>query len=223
MSLTKLNKNTAQNPGSTSDYLIVHANLFNPLVDVVNGLQDGTQNASVNDLTVADDATVGGDLAVTGNTALTGALTVTGAITPSAGIKISATVTQFTADVAVSSANLLAMYTTPVDVVAAPGAGFALDFVGAVLICDDATDYANGGVITINYGSGGAAVSTNLAATFLTGNGDKVWNLQKLNAAGGYTMPVNTSLAITNATAPFITGTGVCRLKITYNVVATGL
>ena len=144
-------------------------------------------------------------------------------LTASAGIKVSATVTQYTADVALTSANLLAMNATPVDVVAAPGAGFALDFVGAVLICDDATDYANGGAITINYGSGGAAVSTSLASTFLTANADKVWNLQKLNAANGYTMPVNTSLAITNATAPFITGTGVCRLKITYNVITTGL
>lgn len=75
MSLTKLNNITAKNSGSPSDYLIVHANLFNPVVDVVNGLQDGTQSASVNDLTVADDASVSGDLAIAGTSTFTGVAT----------------------------------------------------------------------------------------------------------------------------------------------------
>lgn len=206
-------------PKSPENGLFVQAQEFNEAAAIIDNLTGNGTAQAVTATTLAVSSTA----AVTGAATFASTVGVTGLLTVSAGIKISATVTQFTADVAVSSANLLAMYTTPVDVVTAPGAGFALDFVGAVLICDDATDYANGGVITINYGSGGAAVSTNLAATFLTGNGDKVWNLQKLNAAGGYTMPVNTSLAITNATAPFITGTGVCRLKITYNVIETGL
>lgn len=109
MSLTKLTNTTAKNAGSPSDYLIVHANLFNPVVDVVNGLQDGTQSASVNDLTVADDATVGGDLSVTGTSAFTGAATFSAANTykaltgqtalaggAQAGTAISAEYTNFT-------------------------------------------------------------------------------------------------------------------------------
>lgn len=135
-----------------------------------------------------------------------------------------ARVVEKTIEVLLTSANLLAMHATPVTVVASPGTGYALNFHRAVLIYDStATQYAGGGVITINYGSGGAACSSNLAATFLTEAGDKVWNLEKLNGAGGFTMPVNTPLVITNASAPFITGTGVCRLQITYSVHATGL
>lgn len=129
-----------------------------------------------------------------------------------------------TVEVLLSSANLQAMYTTPVSLVAAPGAGYVLAFEKAVLIYDStATAYTGGGVITINYGGGGAAQSSNLAATFLTGAGDKIFNLEKLNAASGLTMPVNTALVITNASGAFATGTGVCRCYITYSVYETGL
>lgn len=149
---------------------------------------------------------------------------IEGVVLKDDSISLTSGVAELTKMVSLTSANLLAMNATPVTVVAAPGAGYALDFVSAVLIYDSTlTAYVNGGVITINYGSGGAAVSTNLAATFLTGAGDKVYNMQKLNAAGGYTMPVNTGLVITNAAAPFITGTGVCRLYITYKVYTTNL
>jgi len=133
-------------------------------------------------------------------------------------------VVEKTVEVALTAANLIAMNTTPVTVVAAPGAGYALNFRNAVLIYDStSTAFTNGGVITINYGSGGAAQSSNLAATFLTEPGDKIYNFERLNAAGGLTMPVNTPLVITNAGAPFATGTGVCRLQITYTVHETGL
>lgn len=44
----------------------VQYNKIKEIIDVVNGLQDGTESASVNDLTVADDATVSGELSVTG-------------------------------------------------------------------------------------------------------------------------------------------------------------
>lgn len=138
-------------------------------------------------------------------------------------IGFSTNVTRYVKDVSISSSDLRNMYATPKVVVAALGTEYAIDFVSAVLIYDDAgTDYANGGAITVNY-SGGAACSTTLATTFLTGNGDKVWNMQKLNAANGYTMPVNTALVLTNASQAFTTGTGVCRLHIVYDVHKTGL
>ena len=139
------------------------------------------------------------------------------------GVSLQSGVVEKTAKISLTSANLQAMYATPIEVVAALGTAYAIDFVSAVLVYDaTATAYTSGGVITINY-TGGAAVSTNLAATFLTGAGDKVWNMQKLNAAGGYTMPVNTGLVITNASGAFATGTGVCTLYITYKIYTTGL
>lgn len=133
-----------------------------------------------------------------------------------------------TVEVEITNANIIAMNGTPVDVVAAPGAGKALEFVSAVLIYDyDTAAYTDGGAVSINYGSGGAAISTTIAAAnSFAATGDKVFQMSRLNAAGGYTMPVNTSLAITNDTAAFVdpgTAAGVGRLQITYREHTTGL
>ncbi len=44
----------------------IYASKVDEIIEVVNGLQDGSESASVNDLAVADDVTVGGDVAITG-------------------------------------------------------------------------------------------------------------------------------------------------------------
>lgn len=150
-------------------------------------------------------------------------VSVDGVLIKDSGISQTTGVTEYTKIVNLTSADLLAMNSTPVEVVPAYGANTVVCFKSALLIYDDqGTDYANGGAITINY-AGGAAQSSTLASTFLTANGDKIWNLEKLNAANGLTQLNNTGLVITNASAPFITGTGICRLHITYTVHSTGL
>ena len=127
-----------------------------------------------------------------------------------------------TAVVNISSAEILALAASPKVVVAAPGAGYALHFMSAILICDStATAYANGSAIVIAY-SGGATQSSDIAATMFTA-GDKVFNFERLNAASGLTHPVNTALVLKATGAEFITGTGVARLHITYSVITTGL
>ncbi len=192
------------------DAKTVKVKYWNDLMDDLDEIMPSDATATIN--TINEKTTGAG-------------VTVEGVLLKDGAISTGTTrVVEKTIEVPLTSANLLAMNATPVTVVASPGTGYALNFHRAVLIYDStATAYANGGVITINYGSGGAACSSNLASTFLTGAGDKVWNLEKLNGAGGFTMPVNTPLVITNASAPFITGTGVCRLQITYSVHATGL
>ena len=136
-------------------------------------------------------------------------------------------VTEQTIEVDITAANILAMNGAPVEVVAAAGAGTALEFVSAVLVYDyDTATFGGGGDVTIDY-SGGASVSTTIAAANAFGAaGDKVFSMARLNAAGGYTMPVNTGLDITNATGAFTdpgTAAGVGRLQITYKVHITGL
>ena len=124
--------------------------------------------------------------------------------------------------VSLTSANLLAMNGAPVVVIAAPGAGKAINIKGCTAIFDStATTYANGGVIYLSYNNT-TPITNNVAATFLTA-GDKVYRLNPLAAAGGINMLTNTAVTITNDTAPFITGTGVARLLIEYEVVTTGL
>ena len=135
--------------------------------------------------------------------------------------------TIYTAEVDISAADIVAMYTTPVDVVAAPGAGKALEYVSHTLIYDyDTAAYTGGGTVNISF-DGGAIQSNNIAAANSFGaSGDKVYRASSLNAAGGYSCLVNTALVITNATGVFVdpgTAAGVGRLKITYRVITTGL
>lgn len=124
--------------------------------------------------------------------------------------------------VSLTSANLLAMNATPITVIASQGAGTAIKLKSCIAIFDSTvTTYANGGVIYLSYNNT-TPITNNLAATFLTA-GDKVFSLNPLAAAGGNNMLVATPLTITNDTAAFITGTGVVRLLIEYEVINTGL
>ena len=107
------------------------------------------------------------------------------------------------AEVEISKANILAMNGTPVVVIPAI-AGSVLEFVSACLIYDRATEtYGGGGDVSIGY-SGGAKLSSTIAkANCFGASGDKVYNLQALNADGGVSMLVNTGIVITNATGAF--------------------
>lgn len=130
-------------------------------------------------------------------------------------------------EVAISRANILAMNGAPVEVVATPGAGRSLEFISAVLVYDrDTATYGAGGDVTIEY-NGGDTVSTTIGAADSFGSAtDEIFSFMRLNASGGYTMPENTALDITNAAAAFTdpgTAVGVARLQITYKVHSTGL
>jgi hypothetical protein len=132
-----------------------------------------------------------------------------------------------TIEVAITEANILVMNGTPVEVVAAQGADTAIEFISATLIYDyDTAAYTGGGDVSIEY-SGGSTISTTVAAANSFGAaGDKVYSMAALNAAGGYSMLVNTGLDITNATGAFVdpgTAAGVARLQITYRVHTLGL
>lgn len=135
---------------------------------------------------------------------------------------------ELTAEVTITPANIVAMYTTPVEVLPAPGAGKVIEVLSAVLIYDFLTAaYTGGGVVTLAYGSGGATITANIAAAnSFAASGDKVYPLSVLNAAGGISMPVNTPVVITNASGVFVnpgTAAGVGRLHIVYRIHTTGL
>jgi len=160
----------------------------------------------------------GGDVSTSGD--------ISGADVSASSLSLSDNVVERSLEVTISKANILAMNGTPVEVVPAV-AGASIEFVSAVLIYDyDTAGYGGGGVVTLEY-SGGAAVTTTISAANSFGaSGDKVFSMMRLNAAGGYTMPVNTPLDITNATGAFTDGgtsAGVGRLHVTYRVHTTNL
>jgi hypothetical protein len=110
--------------------------------------------------------------------------------------------------------------------VAAPGAAYVLQFLGAVLIYDYATAaYTGGGDDNvIQNGASATALTTPIAgADLLEAAGDKIVQLAPL-AASDQALVANTALSLkgTALTQPG-TAAGVLRVYITYNVITHGL
>lgn len=123
---------------------------------------------------------------------------------------------------AVSSANILAMSATPVNLIVAPPAGYSV-IVNNVMwqMTRSATAYANGGTVNLVY-TGGSVVphSGTVPASVITGGAGVVLNNNgSVSAANGIVVPTATGVDITNNTAAFITGTGTLKVYIDYAVV----
>jgi hypothetical protein len=120
---------------------------------------------------------------------------------------------------ALSSANILAMNGTPVAMIPAPGAGRIIRVLDIMLqMVATATGYANGGAVEFRYTDGsGAKVSADIASAVITaGAGTSYTNVGGLEAS--LTGVANAALVVTNATAPFITGTGTGKIRIAYRI-----
>lgn len=121
--------------------------------------------------------------------------------------------------VALSAAQILAMRTTPVAIVPAPGSGKVVLVERVILkMVRTATQFANGGAVELRYTDGsGAKVSADISATVVTGTAGTVYS----QVAGVVTelVPVaNAAVVITNATGAFDTGTGTGQVTVLYRV-----
>jgi len=130
------------------------------------------------------------------------------------------------ASVDISSAELLALYTTPKTLVAAPGAGKILELLSVLLALDYATTaYTIGtaGDMQVKYtdASGAAASSTRAATGYLDAVADTLSLLEKV---GGTVVPVaNASLVLCLATANVTAGDSPIHAKVVYRILNTGL
>jgi hypothetical protein len=128
-----------------------------------------------------------------------------------------------TATVTLTNTQTLGMEATPVLVIPAPGSGYYIDVIdGTLLNNNTGTAYANGGAIQLSYGTALTYPATaTVAATFLTG--PTVAQAIKLTGALAST-PLSDvagkAIYISNATAPFITGTGTLQVTVNYRVIA---
>ena len=130
------------------------------------------------------------------------------------------------AQVEISSAEILALFTTPKELVAAPGDGKVLEFVSLLLAYDFNTTVYTVGAATdlqVKYTDGaGAAVSTTEAVTgFLDQATDQLRSLDKLEAS--LTPVANAPLVLTLAGANPTLGDSPIHAKVAYRVHATGL
>lgn len=188
---------------------------------------------------VGSGANVATKVAVSGDLTLlnTGAFTIANSAVTTAKINNGAvTVAKHDATVVaeatgtLSRANLLAMNGTPVELIAAPGAGKLIIVDEIEFFHDyDTAAYTGGGVVVIEHGDGTDIVQA--AASVVTGASDKNYlikpSVYALDGSTGtgvgldFTASVNQNVRITNATAAFANGNvaNVLKWRIRYHVV----
>jgi hypothetical protein len=131
--------------------------------------------------------------------------------------------------VALTSAQILAMRASPITLVSAPGAGFFLEFVSAVLILDyNSAAYAESAdnmAVRYNNGSGVIASQAIEATGFIDQTADTLTNaLPKVDVIGAATGVVNKALVLHNTgDGEYTTGNSPMRVKVSYRVHVTGL
>lgn len=129
-----------------------------------------------------------------------------------------------------SRTNLLAMNATPVELIAAPGAGLALIIDEIELFHDfDTAAYTAGGVLVFEYGDGTDLIEA--AASIVTGAADtkhiirpSAYALDATTGTGvgfSYAATVNQNFRITNLTAAFASGNSanIVKWRIRYHTV----
>jgi hypothetical protein len=120
------------------------------------------------------------------------------------------------ATVTLTSVQILAMNTTPVTIVAAPGAGYYLEVVSGVASLNaTATGYATHDDIDIAYSSA-PTVKCATADGALSGTSNKLTSFVK---SAGVAI-VNNALVLTDVDGNPATGTGTCKVTIAYRIVA---
>ena len=130
------------------------------------------------------------------------------------------------AEVEISAAEILALFTTAKELVAAPGAGKVLEFISLTLAYDYGTVvYTIGAATNLEVkitDKTGASVSTTQAVTGMIDQAtDQLRALDKLEAS---VTPVdNAPLCLALAGANPTAGDGVIHAKVAYRVHATGL
>lgn len=132
------------------------------------------------------------------------------------------------AEVAISSAELLALRATPKTLVAAPGAGYVLEFVSLLLLLDaTATAYVESAAnLGVKFTDGaGLQVSETIEATgFIDQTADTLIDAKPAaSVAKTKTATENKALVLHNLGAgEYTTGTGVMRAKLCYRKWSTG-
>lgn len=128
-----------------------------------------------------------------------------------------------------SQANIIAMFTTPVTMLAAPGAGKVLVIDEIEFFHDYATAaYTGGGDVTVEYETSGLDVNV-FDVALVTAASDDNWAIKPLTytstastaSHASLTANANKALKITNATAVFAAGnaSNIIKYRIRYHVV----
>lgn len=195
------------------------------------GAGDDILLSSTSDITVnTDKFTVSG---ADGNTVIDGTVDIAGLSTLAGGLSITANVTQFTTLTTLTVTEIVGTSAGDVGhvdgaiLVAAPGTGFAHQFVSIFFVYDhDTADYGGGGDdVAVQVGVNSTQVTVTGAVTganLLEASGDKMLGLGSTATELVFADNGIISLFGTALTDPG-TAVGVLRCYVTYNVITTGL
>ncbi len=122
--------------------------------------------------------------------------------------------------VPLTSANILALNTTPLSLVASPGSGKATKVLNIGLkMTTTATQYANGGALEFRYTNGsGTKVSADIAAAVITTTAGTSYTAV-MGIEASLTLVTAAAIVVNAASADFITGTGTGVFFIQYTTV----
>lgn len=220
MSAQKVTKNNHL-PGTDDGRFKVYSKQFNELVDYVNDAlpSDGTIQANV-----ISEETSGTGVTVDGVLLKDNQVTASGGISQG-----TANVIEFTKLVTLSATEIVGTsagdigHASGAVIVAAPGAGYTLEFVSATLIMDYDTAAYTGGNNDAVFRLGTTAVSSALTdASCFKASADAILRVGAIATEKVYTANSTINLAGTAFTQPG-TAAGVVRVYVTYRQIATGL
>ncbi|MEA2066016.1 MAG: hypothetical protein U9O65_02780 [Thermotogota bacterium] len=128
-----------------------------------------------------------------------------------------------TASVDITTGEILALNTTPQELVAAPGAGYVIEFISAVLILDyNSAAYATNGDLSIQTDTTNTTLSDTVGLSdFLAQTADTIRTVQVLSADTN--LDANEALELFCGTGDPATGDSPITVKVTYRILATGL
>ena len=128
------------------------------------------------------------------------------------------------ADFALTTTEVLALFTTPKELVATPGTRYVHEFISAMLILDHVSvDYTTRGDLTIgeNDGSGTTLSDTVDAADFVQASADAITSMQVISTE--IALSAGAALVLCCATGNPVAGDSPIRGNIAYRTHPTGL
>lgn len=123
---------------------------------------------------------------------------------------------------ALTAAQIIAMYTTPVAITPVPGTGKAVIIDSLVVeIIRTSTQFTGGGVVQIQYhGQTTEIMAQTIAAASITGTAaTAIFRLMPVATAGGSVITSAVAAEITNLTGVFAAGTGTGKVFARYHII----
>lgn len=129
-----------------------------------------------------------------------------------------------TVAVPLTSNNIKTMYTTPVELIAAPGAGNMIMIYSCFMDFTYSTAaYTGGGTVKVQYGAtfggGGASTLSTITAGTMGITSNYIMYMSPAGANSIRTDFINKSICISNLTAVFASGSGTAIMNIVYRIV----